>query len=244
MISPSVATGLSFEATFERPEYCDSTLPSATQRWFGDIEAARHELRFSIRPTWSVGQAKVSAGRAKREREFLAGRRCAAKLLSERGVYRPVGVNADRSPNWPDGIVGSISHSERWTVACVASEGVTRSVGVDTEPIVSPDTRKLIAHDIATAAELGLLQSLALDSESALTLIFSAKESFYKCWYPINNRFLEFLDVAVVGVNESSLRLRLAVPSSHAESELSELSVSYHLTDDDVFTFAILEGDQ
>ncbi len=237
MISSGAATGPSSE----RPNYHDLKLPIATRRWIGGIEAAHPGVRFSIQPTWPTGKTEALTGRAKRERDFLAGRRCAAQLLSERSVYRPVGVNKDRSPAWPEGIVGSISHSERWTVACIASEGVTRSIGVDTEPVVSSDTRKLIACDIATEAEFDRIQCLDLNPESALTLVFSAKEAFYKCLYPISKRFLEFLDVEVVAVTESTLRVR---QTSDSSAEVSAVTIEYQLSDDDVFTFAILEGDQ
>lgn len=173
------------------------------------------------------------------------GRRCAAQLLADQGIFDPVEVNQDRSPAWPARSVGSISHSDRWTIACVALAEAVRSVGVDTEPVVSTETEKLVEHDIATADEMQLLTALGSATPAALTLIFSAKESFYKCWYPITKQFLEFQDVQVVGATESSLTLRRVVPSLWDESgDESDLAVHYHLSNDDVFTFAILEGDQ
>ena len=117
-------------------------------------------------------------------------------------------------------------------------------MGVDTEPIMLSETASLINGEIATQAEVDLLKPLDLSNESALTLIFSAKESFYKCWHPLNNRFLDFLDVAVIAATDSTLSLQLAVPSNDADAQSSELTVCYHLTDEDVFTFATLEGKQ
>ena len=215
-----------------------------TARWFSALEVAHKGIRFSIRPTWPVGTSKIPTGPAKREHEFRVGRRCAARLLIDRGVCQPVGVNPDRSPDWPDGIVGSISHSDRWTIACVASQDAAQSVGVDTEPVMMPETRALINREIATNAEIDLLQSLNLKNESALTLIFSAKESFYKCWYPLTQQFLDFHDVAVVAATKSSLTLRLAAASSPEECQWSELTVSYHISRADVYTFAMLECGQ
>ena len=117
-------------------------------------------------------------------------------------------------------------------------------MGVDTEPVMLSETSALIAREIATQAEVDLLNPLDLSNESALTLIFSAKESFYKCWYPLNKRFLDFLDVTVVAATDSTLSLQLAVPSNDEEAQSSELTVCYHFTDEDVFTFATLEGKQ
>ena len=180
-------------------------------------------------------------GREKRQQEFQVGRRCASELLAEHGVFQKVEVNQDRSPAWPAGKVGSISHSDNWTIASVASAQVVRSLGVDTEPFVQPETVELISEDVATADQIELLKSLGLDDVAALTLIFSAKESFYKCWYPITKQFLEFRDVAVVNASDSELMLLVVGESSSAEFDLT---VQYHLSDNDVFTFAVLEGQQ
>ncbi|HKX46849.1 MAG TPA: 4'-phosphopantetheinyl transferase superfamily protein, partial [Planctomycetota bacterium] len=40
----------------------------------------------------------------------------------------------DRSPDWPAGVVGSLSHSKRLAVALVAEHPPWRAVGVDVEP--------------------------------------------------------------------------------------------------------------
>jgi len=222
-------------------EHYDCALPVATSSWFESLEAAREGVRFSIRSTWPTEQSAGLSGREKRQREFLLGRRCASQLLIEQGVFQPVEVNQDRSPAWPDGMAGSISHSDGWTIAAVASAEVASSLGVDTEPFMLSETAQLIASDVATADEIELVKAQGLDATSALTLIFSAKESFYKCWYPVTKQFLEFHDVAVVSMTDACLVLRKVGESTTGESDLT---VHYHLSDDDVFTFAVLEGQQ
>ena len=221
-----------------RVDRFDAALSRSTISWFNELEANYQGVRFSVRPTRSAGTLHGDAGREKRKREFLLGRRGTAQLLLERGVHQPVGVNHDRSPVWPEGFVGSISHSDQWTIATIGSSQTARSIGVDTEPIMLAETAQLIAGDIATEQEVLLVSEGGLEATTALTLIFSAKESFYKCWHPITKRFLEFKDVEVFDFSESSLRLR-TVEASVAEEAV--LSVQYHVSDDNVFTFAILE---
>ena len=224
-----------------RADRFDAALPSSIVSWFGGLEAKHQGVRFSVRPTSSTGEKLGVEGREKREREFLLGRRGTAQLLLERGVHQPVGVNHDRSPIWPEGFIGSISHSDHWTIATVGPSRAGRSVGVDTEPIMLAETAQLIAGDIATKQEILLATESGLVKTPALTLIFSAKESFYKCWYPITKRFLEFHDVAVVSVTDSYLKLRRVGAS---QSEEADLTVEYHLSDSDVFTFAAMGGEQ
>jgi len=228
-----------------RGDRYDAQLPLTTIDWFEGKRATYHNVSFCVQSTWPTGQAARLTGREKREREFLMGRRCAAQLLSDRGIVGAVEVNRDRSPAWPAQSVGSISHSDRWTLACVAGAETVRSVGIDTEPLIAAETKELIERDVAMAGEMQILTSLGFDTSAALTLIFSAKESFYKCWYPITKQFLEFRDVQVVGATESSLTLTRVAPSLWDESgDESDLAVHYYLSEDDVFTFAILEGDQ
>ncbi|OZS41523.1 4'-phosphopantetheinyl transferase family protein [Photobacterium sanguinicancri] len=54
----------------------------------------------------------------KRQAEFLAGRLC-VKLLMHRllGYSTPVPISPDRSPSWPVGVTGSISHSNNHAIA-------------------------------------------------------------------------------------------------------------------------------
>ncbi len=50
-----------------------------------------------------------------------------------------IGKNQDRSPRWPAGFVGSISHSRNWVVAAAARGEDYASIGIDSEPIASAE---------------------------------------------------------------------------------------------------------
>jgi 4'-phosphopantetheinyl transferase EntD len=139
-------------------------------------------------------------GRAvlQRAQEFAGGRLCARRALAALGIEEfPVHRGEDRAPLWPAGIVGSIAHTAGFCVAVAARTLHLKSVGIDCEIIgrVKPD----LWRRICTAAEMSWLASLE-ESERGLasTLIFSAKEAFYKCQYPLTREFLSFEDAHVI----------------------------------------------
>jgi 4'-phosphopantetheinyl transferase EntD len=131
----------------------------------------------------------------KRRREFAAGRLCARRAMAELGIHDfALRVAEDRRPLWPESLVGSISHTGGLCVAVVAPKTSLAAVGLDSEVVgsVTPDIRPTIC----VPAELAWLDSLpAADRAAAVTLIFSAKEAFYKCQYPVTAEWLNFDDL-------------------------------------------------
>lgn len=138
-------------------------------------------------------------GRAvqKRVQEFAAGRLCARRALAEFGIADFVlRVRGDRQPAWPEAMVGSITHTAGLCVAVAASQLRFAGVGVDSEVVgdVKPD----IWPKICVPRETLWLGALpAAEQAAAATLIFAAKEAFYKSQYPCSGEFLSFQDVAI-----------------------------------------------
>ncbi len=182
-----------------------------------------------------------SRNATKRQREFAAGRSCAAALLNRWDVAEEVGVADDRSPVWPDGFVGSISHSDRWVWAAVAQSAERPSIGIDTESVVCPATHDMLLDDIVTAAERSIVESLDLSPEVAFTLAFSAKEAFYKCWYPITRSFFEFKQVAIESCSSDTLRIVCLESNPNFKISPAKLDVHFLATDSDVFTATWME---
>src|SRR5690606_27457336 len=95
---------------------------------------------------------------------------------------------ADRQPLWPDGIVGSITHSANRCVVVAGRTSRFLGVGVDLE------TNEVPPHLAPTT----LSATEAIDDlRTPLRLKFSAKESIFKCVFPKSESFLEYCDVAV-----------------------------------------------
>lgn len=133
----------------------------------------------------------------KRIHEFAAGRACARAGLAQLG-YAAVALlpGADRAPQWPAGATGSITHTDGFCAAVVAASARIRALGLDVEPGTS--VRPHLWRRICVPEELALLQSL--DGQTALataTLIFSAKEAFYKCQHTLTGQWLGFADLSI-----------------------------------------------
>ena len=133
----------------------------------------------------------------KRAEEFAAGRLCARLLLSEFGIHNfAIEVGAHRQPLWPATVVGSITHTAGFCAAVVAPKQSLRSVGIDTE--ISGSVKAELWRGICTPAETTWLRWLPKPEQlAAATLIFSAKEAFYKCQFPLTQERLGFHDVSV-----------------------------------------------
>jgi 4'-phosphopantetheinyl transferase EntD len=133
----------------------------------------------------------------KRAQEFAAGRLCARRLLAEFGIEEfPLRVGEDRQPLWPDSLVGSITHTTGFCAAAVAQKNQIRALGIDSE--LAGGVKEELWRWICTPHEISWLQSLPpAEQPRAATLIFSAKESFYKCQFALTQERLYFHDATI-----------------------------------------------
>ena len=148
---------------------------------------------------------------AKRRAEFLAGRFAARTALSALGVESMPGRNEDGSPRWPAQISGSITHGAERAFCAVARQSDVRSLGIDVERLMGPETKAELAARICNAAELEILaDGLDAPEHHLVSLVFSAKESLYKCLYPLVGRYMDFGAARVVAVEPRGDESRLA----------------------------------
>lgn len=127
----------------------------------------------------------------KRQRQFRAGRNAAHAALRQLDAPDgPLLRGDNRQPIWPQGFSGSISHCDDSCVAACAREGAILSLGLDVEPLepLKPGISRYIETDDETAF-------MQRHTELPPRLIFSAKESLYKCYYPLVGRFFGFHSV-------------------------------------------------
>jgi 4'-phosphopantetheinyl transferase EntD len=138
----------------------------------------------------------VARAVAKRVREVTNARACARRALAALGRPEvPILRGEKGEPVWPAGVVGSITHTKDYCAAAVADTGTTRSIGIDAEVHDAlPDG--VLAH-IAFGAELDQLKRLSGGDVWWDRLLFSAKESVYKAWFPLARRWLGFEDAMV-----------------------------------------------
>ena len=137
----------------------------------------------------------VARSVAKRRNEFVTVRHCARAALGQLGVEPVPILKGDKGePCWPDGIVGSLTHTQGFRGAAVARVGEVRSVGIDAEPHdVLPDgVLGAISLPVERAELSGLPDGLHWDR-----ILFCAKEATYKAWFPLTHRWLGFEDAHI-----------------------------------------------
>lgn len=149
--------------------------------------------------------AQLERAVPKRKLEFLAGRRCADRAL-RRLVPElsggSIGVGADRAPVWPAGVVGAITHAEGFAAAAVARATDAAGVGLDSERVLSASALDAVSTQAATREEMVALAGARLGEAVLLTVVFSAKESLFKCLYRLVGRYFDFHDAAIVDLSE------------------------------------------
>ncbi len=138
-------------------------------------------------------EAVIARAAQRRRREFATVRACAHAALAQLGEPpAPIIPDAQGAPRWPDGVVGSMVHCAGYRAAGVARSRVVAALGFDAErnePL--PDG---VLDAIARAAERNRIAELAVINPAVCwdRLLFCAKESVYKTWFPLTGRWLDF----------------------------------------------------
>lgn len=144
---------------------------------------------------------------ARRRREFIHGRSCARLALAGLG-YQDCHVpsSSERAPVWPNGVVGSISHCDDAAAAAAAHGVDVDGIGLDLERCDELD-RDLLPM-ICRTEELARIEGSDIELMLA-KLIFSAKESVFKCIWPTVRRFVDFPDVEIqLDLDRNTFRAR------------------------------------
>lgn len=143
-------------------------------------------------------RAVVSGAVPRRKAEFATVRACARDALAALGrAPAPLLPGEYGAPVWPDGVVGSMTHCAGYRAAAVARGDDVAALGIDAEPHDALPARVLAA--IARPEELGTLAALPTAGGVAWDrVLFSAKESVYKAWFPVARRWLGFKEATVV----------------------------------------------
>jgi 4'-phosphopantetheinyl transferase EntD len=113
--------------------------------------------------------------------------------MAELGLPPTAVLNgANREPLWPAGVIGSLTHCDGYRAAALARAGSVASLGIDAEPNAAlPDG---VLPTIARPEEIPRLERLLEQFPETCwdRLLFSAKESVYKAWFPLARCWLGF----------------------------------------------------
>jgi len=138
----------------------------------------------------------------KGQKRFITGRVAARHALEKLKVEsnNPLLKGEGGEPLWPDGIVGSISHStitqsKGFAVALTAKAPPFTVAGIDIENL-SRNLTQPIERKICSPSELEWVNGTGFSGRKTRILtLFSAKETIYKALYPIVKRYISFREV-------------------------------------------------
>ena len=188
-------------------------------------------------------QYLVAKSVEKRRREVTNARTCARRALARLGIAEiaiPRGPKGE--PRWPAGVVGSITHTAGYYAAAVAHADKIRSIGIDAE--VHDVLPEGVLRHIAFGAEL----TWAAEQERGPVwwdrLLFSAKESVYKAWFPLTGRWLGFEDARVTIDPAGTFEAEILIDgTTHAGPPLTGMSGRWLVRDGLVLTAIALPAD-
>jgi len=143
-------------------------------------------------------EAVIANAVGKRRAEFATGRACARAALVRLGLPpAPILPGLRGAPQWPSGVVGSITHCAGYRASAVARDGEIVTIGLDAEPHEKLPPGVLEA--IASRGEQERVAALAAVRPDVHwdRILFCAKESVYKAWFPLTSQWLGFADAAV-----------------------------------------------
>lgn len=121
-----------------------------------------------------------------------AARALARKLLLDFGFSNfSILRSLSGAPIWPDMIVGSLAHDDEMAVAVVSSTADRHAIGIDIEPALP------LPDDILELVTTPHDKTHSIVSALTGRVLFAAKEAVYKAAYPLDQKILNYDDIAV-----------------------------------------------
>ncbi len=163
-----------------------------------DVAIATAQVGAHMERLFPAERLFIASAAPARRAEFASGRHCARSALAQLGIPPTAIPNGpSREPLWPEGTVGSISHSGSTclAVAALRSRGYA-GIGVDIEQAGELD--ETLVDLICTPDEMRAMGAMSRQQARAhAKMLFSIKESVFKCQFPMTGVWLEFTDVEV-----------------------------------------------
>lgn len=105
-----------------------------------DVESVTFEEtgldeRAALDALYPVEVEQIGAAVESRRIDFAAARACAREAMSRLGVTAGPIIRGGRGmPVWPEGVVGTLTHTDGLRAAALARSSSVRSLGLDVEP--------------------------------------------------------------------------------------------------------------
>jgi 4'-phosphopantetheinyl transferase EntD len=178
---------------------------------FGDVT---DPVRFPEAALFPEEEAAIARAVDKRRREFTTVRACARRALGKLGVAPVPLVPGERgAPQWPDGVVGSMTHCDGYRACVVARDHDVVTIGIDAEP--NAPLPKGVLNIVSLPAEKAMLSDLAVAEPPGPhwdRMLFCAKEAVYKAWFPLTHKWLDFSEARIEISPDGTFTAELLVP--------------------------------
>ncbi|WP_164860667.1 4'-phosphopantetheinyl transferase superfamily protein [Rhodococcus sp. X156] len=163
------------------------------------------------RELFPTERERIERAVQRRRRDFADVRWCARQAMAQLGVPAAAILPGDRgAPQWPAGVVGSMTHCEGYRGAAVALAAHVHGVGIDAEP------HGPLPDGVLDVISLPVEREWLAQAPPGVhwdKLLFSAKESTYKVWFPLTGRWLGFEDAHIsIDPAAGTFTTRLLVP--------------------------------
>jgi enterobactin synthetase component D len=173
--------------------------PSIVPAFVSSVTIATHA---TVATTVDV-PPELSRATPGRQREYAAGRYCAARAIERLRASDSrvtIGRGGAGEPQWPAGLTGSVTHTDGLASAAVAWTSDARSIGIDSEMLVDVERADRIRPLVMQRDEAGV-GGAGLDDRTRVMLIFSAKEAIFKCLYPVVGRRFYYEDARITSAD-------------------------------------------
>jgi enterobactin synthetase component D len=157
----------------------------------------------------------------KRQAEFLAGRYTAKQSIRHSGLLNntspTIGIGKHRSPIWPTGIKGSITHHHAAAASAITIDNNENCIGIDLEQYFTTKTAIELENTILTPLEKSILIKKNISEHVAITLSFSAKESLFKALYPKVGQYFGFEMASIEAIDTRKCCLTISLSKHFAK---------------------------
>ncbi len=209
-------------------------LPSSLDKiicLFAKIEAKETLEKFALPDELSAAIQLANP----RKCEFLSGRILARHALAKINVPGNVGSDNESLPLFPDGSIGSISHSKNVIAVAVSKSRDYKTIGIDIEHIGR--IKDNVLNKIATPKEKTALESLPeKQSHIQKALLFCAKEAFFKAQFPHTRFYPHWQDIGLDFTSDGNINIDWVKHPSPAYPLLGNAVSCYRVLGDIVFS--------
>jgi phosphopantetheine--protein transferase-like protein len=151
----------------------------------------------------------------KRKAEYILGRNCIQEVFKKMNIKREDYFHSifykkkSGEVNWPNEVVGSLSHTNLSVIAIVGKTSIFNGIGIDIEN--RRRVKKIIWKKLFSKIEIKKLKKLSSTKNQSehSTLLFSIKESFYKFWFSTKKEKINFKKIKIKFINNNQYKIEL-----------------------------------